>query len=165
MRLPRAPHPRVTCARNIKKVIRLEIAQDSWCSKPPLGTKQDLATRELARKVDRKLLSSYLSWQATLSPWGFFQNVFGNETEVLREGKTRICISQTTLLLASFCHRHLSCPPDSPTPKKTSMASTREANFLYTQRHSYPAEQGIICPTARSTSYQVPLPLIMHQTD
>ena len=39
----------------------------------------------------------------------------------------------------------------------------READFLYTQRHSYHAEQDIICPTERLILFQVPI-LVCHSS-
>lgn len=86
-----------------------------------------------------------------------------------KEGKAGISASQAAPLLASLCRRRRLAHQILLLHRKPPLlahcvaglgqaeASKRLGAKVTTQRHSQPAEQGIICPIVRSTQSQVPL--------
>lgn len=105
---------------------------------------------------------------ATLSPRGFSQHVFGNETGFWGKGKQEflqakqpftLLHSATGVVLHQILLLHRKPPLLSHCVADLGQAEVSKplcAKFI-TQRHSRPAEQGVICPTVRCTQSQIPL--------
>lgn len=102
-------------------MIRLEIVQDSWCSKPPLGTKQDLTTTALATERQETALKLPLAMEQ-LSHQEVSPNMFLEMKQAFEGRESRNFCKLSNPSPCFILPQASSCPPDSPTTQKTSTA-------------------------------------------
>lgn len=164
MRLPRAPHPRVTCARNIKISDKTRDCSRQLMCKDPSGYEAGPYNSRAGSKgrQETALKLPFVTEQHSLTK-SFLRRCFWKWNRVLREGEVGIFASQATPSPCFILPQASVCPPDSTTPKKSPRTISfcgrpgpdwRKQISLFKISHRGTANlligKYIICPTARS---------------